>query len=900
MIGQSLGNYRIVEKIGSGGMGEVYRAHDEKLERDVAVKVLPAGMLADEVARKRFRKEALALAKLNHPNVETIYAFTSHEGIDFLVMEFITGTTLSRKLRSGPLSSHEVLKFSMQIAHGLAAAHEQGVAHCDLKPGNVMVKPNGDVKLLDFGLARFFHVSLDSNTTESLTQTHVAGTLPYMSPEQVRGEGVDFRTDIYATGILLYEMSTGQRPFPQLEAPRLIYSILHQEPARPTEINAQVTPELEKVILKALNKNPDHRYQSVRDLAADLAKLSSASVPALDSPKRKHRLRLFAAASAILVATLAVAAVSVRIVWYGRHTTRPISEIETPIPNGDKHLAILPFAVEGDPASLDYVADGLTEFLYLRLSQINGLNVSSSDTVEHDTASLNLVANETFESLYLQLSQLPGLNLSSRSAVGSALTNVGQWLRKVGTNLGVNVVLSGRVRGMGQFLNVSVDLQNVSAAQPFWSQEFTGETTTLLPLESEIYDRVFSVLGLSESQDQRLRRLTRPAVSEEAYDTYLKGREKMSPRQAAPAPSEAIQFYERSIKKDPNFYLAYIGLADANLVLYKGKKNSLFLQRAVDAARRATQLDDGSFAAHRSLAIAYGAAGKYREATAELTRAVALGPDSDEVYRRLGDAYLQSGDVPAAMQSFQKAVEINPHFWNNQDEIGNVYFQEGDYAKSLDAFRQITALSPNIDAGYENMGNVYLREGKYKECVPYYQKALQIEPYWTTYSNLGTAYFFLKRYSDAAAAYEKAVALNPNDSEVVVNLADAYRWSGEKAEARTMYQHAIGLGYEELRANPRSALTMAQIALSYAKIGNAQQADRFILQARTMSKDDVDYVYDQAEIDAILNRQERALKALRDAFEKHYPVGYAVDDEELENLRKNPQFAALIKQYKPN
>ena len=206
-------------------------------------------------------------------------------------------------------------------------------------------------------------------------------------------------------------------------------------------------------------------------------------------------------------------------------------------------------------------------------------------------------------------------------------------------------------------------------------------------------------------------------------------------------------------------------------------------------------------------------------------------------------------------------------------------------------------LAPDVDAGYENMGNVYLREGKYQDCIPYYQKALQIEPYWANYSNLGTAYFFLKQYVDSAAAYEKAVALNPNDSEVVVNLADAYYWSGQQDKARQTYQQAISLGYKELQTNPQSSSTMAQMALSYAKIGNAQQADTFIGRARTIARNNVDYIYDEAEIDAILNRQDAALKALWEAFEKHYPADYASGDQELENLQSNPKFAALIKQF---
>src|SRR5580698_3517779 len=250
MIGSGLGHYLIIEKIGAGGMGEVYRAHDEKLERDVALKVLPAGMLADEAARKRFRKEALALAKLNHPNIETIYEFASQDGVDFLAMELVAGLTLGQKLTGGRLPDKEVLQLGAQIVEGLNAAHEKGIVHCDLKPANVMVSSSGHAKVLDFGLAKFFHATNESSITESAADMAAAGTLPYMSPEQLRGERVDFRSDVYGAGTLLYEMSTGQRPFPETNAPRLIDDILHHDPKSPSSINHNLVPGFDSVVLK--------------------------------------------------------------------------------------------------------------------------------------------------------------------------------------------------------------------------------------------------------------------------------------------------------------------------------------------------------------------------------------------------------------------------------------------------------------------------------------------------------------------------------------------------------------------------------------------------------------------------------------------------------------------------
>jgi len=306
MISQALSHYRVLEEIGAGGMGVLYRAHDERLDRDVAVKVLPPGTLTDETSRKRFRKEALLLSRLNHPNIETIHDFDTQDGVDFLVMEYIPGVTLDEQLAKGALSEKEIARLGIQLADGLSAAHEQGVLHRDLKPGNLRVTPDGRLKILDFGLAKLLHPPSETAATESLSETQAgAGTLPYMAPEQLLGEKVDARTDIYGLGAVLYEMATGRRPFPEIQKSRLTDAILHQNPHLPGALNHRISPGLERIIVKALDKDPEHRYQSAKELRVDLARLGAGASIAVPSTRVEADESAAAAASATTPAAIA-------------------------------------------------------------------------------------------------------------------------------------------------------------------------------------------------------------------------------------------------------------------------------------------------------------------------------------------------------------------------------------------------------------------------------------------------------------------------------------------------------------------------------------------------------------------------------------------------------------------
>ena len=366
MIGRTLDHYRIESQLGQGGMGVVYLARDLRLERDVALKVLPAGLLTDEGARKRFRKEALALSQINHPNIATVHDFDTADGIDFLVLEYIPGTSLDAKLPAGALPEKELVGLATQLTLGLAAAHEQGIVHRDLKPGNLRVTPDGRLKILDFGLATLVRPKGDAASTVSLTGAPaVAGTLPYMAPEQLRGENADARADLHAAGAVLYEMATGRRAFPQAGGTQIIAAILQEMPPPPASLNPRVSPALEGIILKCLDKEPEHRYQSARELRVDLERITSSTPRVAPVPHPPRRRWLFPVAAAVLAA-LAVLA------WWALPRAGP-QRIES--------LAVLPLDNLSGDSTQEYFSDGMTEAVITDLGKIASLRVISRSAV---------------------------------------------------------------------------------------------------------------------------------------------------------------------------------------------------------------------------------------------------------------------------------------------------------------------------------------------------------------------------------------------------------------------------------------------------------------------------------------------------------------------------------------
>src|SRR5258708_4289294 len=413
MIGKTLSRYRILEQIGDGGMGVVYRGRDEQLERDVAIKVLSHGLLADPAARKRFRKEALSLARVNFPSVATIHEFGSEGEVDFLVTEYIPGTTLDSKLYGTRLPQKEVIQLGVQLAQGLAAAHQHGIVHRDLKPGNLRITPDGRLKILDFGLAQFAPQISELAQTMTLTNSaELTGTLPYMAPEQLKGEPADPRTDLWATGAVLYEMITGKRPFPQNNPALLISSILNDQPAMPSALVTELTPDLENIILKALDKDPGRRYQSAIELGVDLERAlhptnpsrSTAPVPqelkAAPAPFSAARFWKFCVAALLVVLLLAGA-------YFVVAHRRPAPPVETAA-IGRTSVAVWGFKNLSGKPEQNWLSVALADMLTNELSAGDKLKTIPGETVARTKADLKIpdtesMSPETLAGIYQHL-----------------------------------------------------------------------------------------------------------------------------------------------------------------------------------------------------------------------------------------------------------------------------------------------------------------------------------------------------------------------------------------------------------------------------------------------------------------------------------------------------------------
>src|SRR6185369_1255406 len=404
MLDRTISHYRIVAKIGAGGMGVVYRAHDEQLERDVALKVLNPGTLANEPSRQRFRREALALGKLNHPNIETVYEFGCEDGIDFLVMELITGVALHYKLAGGALPEKEVLRLGAQLADGLEAAHAQGIIHRDLKPGNLHITRDDRLKILDFGLAQWIPTGDQDNLALTVSKVHdVMGTLPYMAPEQLRGQRADRRTDIYAAGAVLYEMATGKRPHLQTSGPQLISAILERPLTAPSLHNPQITPALDSIIVKALDKDPNRRYQSARELQIDLDRLSSGLTPVVRRHNRRRGLFAAIAAavviSAVMLLALDVGGIRTRLfppAKQGQSVATSGSTMVAPTIKARRSVAVLGFKnLSGKPDEA-WISTALAEMLSTELAAGEQVRTIPGENIARMKVDLALADTDSF------------------------------------------------------------------------------------------------------------------------------------------------------------------------------------------------------------------------------------------------------------------------------------------------------------------------------------------------------------------------------------------------------------------------------------------------------------------------------------------------------------------------
>jgi serine/threonine-protein kinase len=853
----SVGPYRIVEKLGGGAMGDVFLAEDTRLRRRVALKTLAAERSSTPEARRQLIREARAVARINHPNVASIYDVVESPDTVHIVMEYVPGENLSSRLRRGPAAAEAILRIGIQLADALAAAHGMGVIHRDLKPSNVMVTPEGLVKVLDFGLAETpvdWLTGCETPTRDAVSRENwLAGTPPYIPPERFLGEPATMRGDIYSLGVTLFELATGRRPFRGQDMAAIGRAVLSDPVPRIRDINPAVPSSLEAVVSRAMSRKPEDRFGSADDLADALrgaqAALSESttsgtrwSLPAsLRGPARSRGW-----GAAVLGVAISGAVVAV-VVPPPKSTVGAQSTV----------VAVLPLVnATGDPAN-DHLGVGIADVLRTTLVRLPGVTMVAGDGGLHSR---------------------PG----ERDLTAMA------------RELGADLVVDGVVQKSGNKVRVTLSLVSPASRRVAWSGSHDGAFDDVLSVQREAATALADALQLTLTPEQR-HRVARPATTNvSALADYAQARSFLERSDVDGNLDRSLTLFQSAVAKDPRYAQAHAGLGQAYWRTFEQTRDPAWSDKALLATLEALRLDPDDAAPRHALAVVYAATGRTAEAVEELRQAILRQPSSDEAHSRLGKLLCEQGRCEEGVAELKNAIALRPNYYGHHYELATVYFDHGRYPEATTAAQRVVELQPDSSRGLMLLGVVRYAAGEYDEAIATFERALAVRPDAAVHTNLGNAQLAARRYADAARSFEEAAGLSPLSPFKHRNLADVYERLGHQDRARKSHVRTAELCEAALRKNPRDARIMSLLSFSEAKLGRTNDALRHAEQAVALGPEMADVVYSNAVVLTLAGQTSKGLAVLEQALARGYSHAQARDDANLEPLRNHAGFHRLL------
>jgi eukaryotic-like serine/threonine-protein kinase len=788
--GTKLGPYEIRSLLGAGGMGEVYLAQDTNLDRKVAIKVLPERLVADEQARKRLVREARAAAKLDNPNICSIYEVGEEDGRSFIVMQYIEGETLDVRIKRKPLDLSETLSIAIQVADALAEAHAHAIIHRDIKPSNIIITNRGQAKVMDFGLARSIGETVESEAETILTAPGmILGTLPYMSPEQVKGEQTDARSDVFSFGTMLYEFASGRQPFASGSSAATASAILTHQPAPLARFAPELPDELQRIVRKCLEKDREQRYQSARDLAIDLENIrrqhESASIQPLSadrSPSVSDARGVSAAAKRampllsrrVVVTAALVLLVGAGLVYLMLFRRAPLTSV-LPITS----LAVLPLEnLSGDPAQ-EYFVDGMTEELTTALAKIGALRVISRTSAM----------------------QYKGAHKS---------------LPDIARELNVEGVVEGSVRRSGERVKVTVQLIRAATDQPLWGESYDHALTDILVLQSDVARDIANRVRIELTAQDTARLSSSAKVNPDAHDAYLRGRFYWN-KDAREDLERAREYFEQALEKDPRYAPAYAGLADYYSVLpfYTNARPDDVFPKAKQAVAKALELDSSLAEAHGTQAYILTYYDRdWAAAQREFQEALALNPNDATVHHRYSRYLSSLGRVEEALSEIERARLLDPNALVINANVGLIYYFGRQYDQAIEKLQKVLHDHPDFSTAHWGLGLAYEQKGNYDQALPEFQKAVESRGP-NALASLGHIYGLIGRKKEAREILSEVSTHAGQENISEYQLAVVQIGLGETEAAmeslqRAYREHSTLLNYvkmdprfDPLRGNPQ-------------------------------------------------------------------------------------------------